>query len=477
MAQPIDPIVIRGLHRGMADRSVLADSLMPSSQMRLVVNMDPDAIGYLTGRKGYERLGSTSVVSDTAGEGLLQHDGTNSQIIAFISGAAYYLSGSTWTDSSLGFTPGNKIRAVSFLDRVFAVNGVDSPKSWNGSTVWDTTNLSGAPTGALIATYKQQMFIGNTSTDRIDFSSVPDSGGTTITWPSGNSFILNPNDGTNITAMTRFGKEMLFSKVGKAGSFMYRFNGRSTDADPVIYYGAASQEALYVSGSVMWFYDPVKHAILAYQGGFPYAVSKPIRAFLRAIPTSNNTNVCLWGDDDHVEAYIGDVTVDGVPFTNVSCRYGISSKVWTLRSYANEFRAFSDYDDGTDFFHLGFTTDGNVVKMDTGNDDMGSAINYDLQTAWMVLGGNPAVHQKLAAFSVFVENARSMSVFYKTDLDPTWRPIGQVSSYVNSWSGINARFHKIKFRFTGSNTGEPAIFDGFSLLTPLIEGIEKTTEK
>lgn len=478
MAQRVDPQMFRGFHRGCADRTVLADSLMPSSQMRLVVNMDTDAIGFLTGRNGYERLGSAAVVASQAGKGLLQHDGANPQIVAFINGESYYLSGTTWTNKALGFNTSPKIRSVSFLDRIFAVNGSNTPLSWDGSgSAWGNTNLSSAPISGLIVSYKQQLFMGNTTTDRIDFSSLPNSAGTTITWPTDNNFILNPNDGTNLTAMNRFGKEMLMSKVGLAGSFMYRFNGRSADADPVIYFGAASQEATFVSGSIFWFYDPIKSSIIAYQGGFPQVVSKPVRSFLKAIPTSSRTNVCLRGDEDHVEAHIGDVTVDGVAFVNVSVRYVISSQTWVVRSYAHEFRIFADYDDGTNFYNLGFTTDGNVVKMDTGNDDLGTNITYDLQTAWIVIGGNPAIRQKLGAFSAFVENSRSMSVFYRTDLDPTWRPIGQVARFVNSWAGINARFHKVKFRFTGTSSGEPAIFDGFSMLIPLVEGIEKDSSE
>ena len=128
-------------------------------------------------------------------------------------------------------------------------------------------------------------------------------------------------------------------------------------------------------------------------------------------------------------------------------------------------------------YSLGFTTNGNVVKMDTGYDDLGTNINYDLQTQWIVLGNNPSVVQKLAAFSLFMENARTMSVSYKTDLDPTWRPIGQASKYVSSWSGINVLYHKIKFRFTGSSSGDPAIFDGFAMLMPVVEGIERNSDK
>lgn len=473
MAEVIAPQTFRSFHRGMADATVLSDSLMPANQMRLVLNMDADAIGFLTGRKGYARLGSAAPAANT-GQGILDHDGTNPQIIVFVNGESYYLVGSTWTNKSLGFSTTAKIHSVSFLDYAFAVNGVNENKSWTGAAgaSWGTTNLASSVISSLIETYKQQMFLGNTSTDTVYFSSVPSSS-SMITWPAANNFIVNPNDGANLTAFKRYGKELLIFKE----NYTYRFNGRSIDADPVIFFGAASQEAVVVAAATCWFYDSQRDAILGYAGGYPTIVSKPIRSFLKAIPTSSRDDVALRSDDDHVEAFIGNVTVDGVAFTNVACRYTISTQVWTLRSYANTFNVFGDYDNGTTLFNLGITSVGDVVEMDTGNDDLATTIKYDLQTAWITIGGNPAVKQKLAGFAAFMENGRAMTCYYKTDIDPTWRPIGQINQFSNSWSGINAQFHRIKLRFTGVNVAEPAVFDGFSILIPVIEGVEKSTER
>ena len=170
MSQNLEPIVVRNIDRGMADSSAVADSLMPSRQMRLVKNMDTDRVGYLVRRNGYSRLGSAQVVADKALLGLHHHTPTtaaNNQIVAFCNQSndstaeAYYLSGSTWTNKALGFTASTKIRAVSFLGLIMAANGTDSPKSWDGSAggSWGTTSLVSAPTGSLIETYKQQMIL------------------------------------------------------------------------------------------------------------------------------------------------------------------------------------------------------------------------------------------------------------------------------------------------------------------------------
>jgi len=186
----------------------------------------------------------------------------------------------------------------------------------------------------------------------------------------------------------------------------------------------------------------------------------------------------LWSDSDHVEAFIGDVTVDGVTFTNTSLRYSISNQTWVLRNYANAFRSFATYDDGTTLYNLGGTTTANVVKMETGNMDIATGIDYLLETAWMTIGNNPAVEFTMSAFAAFVENASgAMDVQFKTDRDSTWRSIGSCKYYVNSWSGINVQFHRIKFRFTGTSSTDQVLLDGFSILSPMIEGMEKDSLK
>jgi hypothetical protein len=481
MAQGLDPITLRGFHRGMADKSVLADSMMSRNQLRLIENMDGDAIGYLKSRKGYERVGSAAVVSGESGLGLHHHIGTNSQLIAFSDNAgstnteSYYLDGSTWTNEALGFTAGNRVRTVSFLDRVFAVNGVDAPKSWDGnpSNSWDSTNLTSAPTSALIETYKQQVFMGDTSTDQVDYSSIPSSG--TITWPSDNNFIVNPNDGSNLTFLKNFANQLLIGK----NDYIYRYNGRSIDADPVIFFGAPSQEAVtQAGGGALYVYDGRRNVIVEYSGGYPSPISKPVRAFLRAIPTSSHEDVVLWSDEDHVIAYIGDVTVEGVTFSKVALRYTISTQSWVVYTYAHEFTAETLYDDGTDILQLGYTSDGSVVKHDTGSTDLGEGISYKLETGWLSFGRNLALRQKLAAFSAFAESARGMNVQYKADIeDNTWRSIGQMRGLVTSWSGLNIQMHRIKFRFVGYTESAQAIFDGFSLLIPTLQGLERDTPK
>jgi len=466
----------------MMDSSVVGDSMMSNRQLRHVENMNTDKIGVLKSRKGYTQLGDAAVVTDNVGLGLHNHvssTAANSQIVAFINNAgdtnaeAYYLSGTTWTNKALAFTADTKIRTVTFLDYLIAVNGADSPKSWTGATgdAWGTTNLVSAPAGALVETYKQQVFIGNESTDQVDFSSVPTGGA--ITWTAADNFIVNPNDGSNLTALKRFAGQLLICK----SDYIYRFNGRSIDPDPVIFYGVSSQEAITVTKSKCFFYDGRRNAIVAYQGGFPQEISKPVRAFLEAVPTSFYSSVAVRSDEDHVETFIGNVTVDGIAYTDCALRYTISTQTWTARTYANTFNVFTHYDDGTNLLKLGFADNGTVYKMDNGTTDDGTAISFGFETRWITFGSNPANQLTLAAFSAYADPPLGTNVQLMTERDKTWRPIGKMHKYVTSWSGINADFHKIRFRFRGSSSNAQVEIEGFSLQIPIFEEKEKSSTK
>lgn len=455
----------------MVVKEAAADSVVPMTQMRLALNMDSSQIGSFIRRRGYSRVGSAAVVATKPILGLFHHVGTNSQLIAFSNDAgdanaeAYYLSGGTWTNEALGFTAGTEINAITFLDYVFAVNGTDSPKSWDGNpaTNWGTTNLVSAPTGSLIETYKQQVFIGDTSTDTVYFSSIPTAGA--ITWDTVNdNFIVNPNDGSSLTAMIRYGQELLFFK----DDYLYRYNSGSLDPDPVIFSGTPSQKSVIIANTVCWFYSAKDKAIYGYSGGYPEKISDPVKSFVQAIPSSSETSVVAWKDDESIEFYIGDVTVNSRSYTNVGLRYHISTQTWTVREYANDLRRFATYNDGTDRTYVMGDAVGDVVTMEDGNDDLGTNIGFELETAWLTTSDNPRYKNRLSRFSTFIDNSLSTAVFYKTDLDDTWREIGTCSKFVNDWRGINADFHRIKYRFVGYNNSGRAEFDGFAMETLLI---------
>lgn len=467
MAQQLDDFIIRGINRGMADDGIIADSMMPDSQVRLLVNLDVSRIGSLKSRLGYTQLGSTAVVSGKATLGLHSHVGTNSKLIAFSnnSGAttaeAYYLNGSSWTNKALGFTAGTKIRATTFLDLVCAVNGTDSPKSWTGATgdSWGSTNLASAPIGHIVVPYRQQLMIINTSTDTVYFSSIPTAGA--ITWPANNNFIVNPNDGSRLTAGIRYAEQFVLFKR----NFIYRYNGRSTDADPAIDWGTASQESVVVLKGSVYFYDPIRQTLGAYSGGYPEDVGRAVGKFFAAIPTSSETNVTLRAFGDFVEAFIGTVTVDGRVFTNCALRYNINSKAWTVRVYYNSFAYTTLYDNGTTLRSLMGSSTGVIYQMDYGVLDDAVAIAYEMESQWYTgTPNNP--YQKVKAGKVvsFVDSETPVLVEVKTNLNPSWKALGNGKKYVSVYPATNFEYNRVKVRLSGSVKSGTTVIDGFGII-------------
>lgn len=473
MAQEMNPFVVRGIHRGMVDDSIVGDNRMSQDQVRRILNMNDDAIGYLTRRNGYEKLDDDPVVNTKPSLGLHHHVGTNSQLIAFSDNAgaanaeSYYLSGGTWTNEALGFTAGTKVRATTFLDRVFAVNGTDNPKSWSGnpSDSWDTTSLVSAPVGHIIQAFRQQLYIINTDDDTVYFSSIPTSGA--VTWDTTNdNFIVNPNDGSNLTAAVPFGNEFVLFKR----KYFYRFNGRSVDADPIFNFGTASQESVASHKTGLYFYDPYNCSIFVYSGGYPQDIGRAIQKYICAIPTANEADVIARAIGDTIEFFVGDITVDGTTYSNAALRYRINSKSWSIRTYADDFKAHTIYDDGTDIVSLLGTDDGYVMKMDTGNDDDGSSIPFEIETQWYFMSQNADSVFRLREFVTLMDQGVGMTVQYTTDNDNgTWRELGRSSAFASEYQQINKDFKRIKFRFTGNSDATPEIFDGFVAKTSLIE--------
>lgn len=472
----------------MAYLGTVADSLMPPHQMRLVQNMDVDQIGFLVRTQGYQTAGSGTITGGEASTVITAHwhnpqTSANRRLVIFenVSGTAnmeaFYLTGNMigggWTNKNLDFTAGVRVRAATFLGYLFAVNGTDTPKSWTGATgdSWGATNLTSVPNGHIVEPFRQQLYIVNTDTDTVNFSTIPTAGA--ITWPATNNFVVNPNDGSQIAAVRRLNNELIIAKR----RFMYRYNGKALDNDPVLPYGAYSQEATVVFNGAFYFYDPNRRAIFAYAGGYPENISRPVAPFLKALTPT--TNVYFREGLEFIEMVIPGTTTmadgTGLTFTNLALRYYPELQNWCVRTTPDALAAFTPYEESSERFYLGVNTSNTAYAMERSNLFNATAISFVVETPWYSVGNNPRVLGKLTDFAVFVENSGMLSAQYKTDLDDQWREIGQARKFVTEWAGINASFHRIKFRFTGNSGAAATVFDGFEM-NFLFEGLEPDSE-
>lgn len=471
--QQIQPISVRSLHRGMAAERTVQDALMPTSQVRLITNMHPVSIGQLIRIDGYTNVetGANGTVGDANPIlGLQYKESTtaaNERFLTFNNATAsglaesYYLDASSiWTLKTLSFTASLKIHTAVFLDYVFATNGTDNPRSWIGTTggAWGATNLTSAPLGKFIAAFRQQLFIVSTTT--VNFSSIPTAGA--ITWSASDNFQVNPNDSSEITAVVVLNREMLIFK----DKYLYRYNGRALDVDPMIAYGTPTQECTTVLGGTCFFYDDYRRQVLAYSGGYPIDVSKPIASLLKSLATGSRAGFLMRSGLDFIE-FLPNATmsIDEVTYTIDGFRYYPTTQTWVGVDYQHSFTFQTVQKGGVVYAGA---SNGTVMKLDTGNNFASGTglttvpINFGLETQWYTPTGDPRDLCRLIDLAFFVDNASSIQSAYKVDTDSQWRSLQSTKRFYNEAKGINADFHRVKFKFDGYSDAAPVIFDGFT---------------
>jgi len=461
----------------------VVDALLPPNTVRLVQNMDGDAIGGFRIRKGTTLIGAQITDNKTC---LGLHDfqdsgaGANDQqLVAFNNTAdtntvLSYLGGGGWTTvtGGDGFTANSKLRFANFLDYIFIVNDKSTaPLSWDGDITQSlgSTHLASAPSGKFINVFKSRLYIAGTSAnpDRVFYSTVPDFDGN-ITWDTtstGTWIDINPADGMNITGMINTGTIQLIFKERA----MYRWNGYSTDANLVVDVGTTSQESLSSRNGVVFFFNPYGFWIT--DGGFPIRISKPIQRFIDAISPSYYADVSTATDDDHMYGSIGDVTVDGVLYSNVVVKYTISQKTWSIRTYPTQVRIINNYiDDSGNYNVVIGDDDGQVLDFNSGNTDNETSIFYRVKTKRLDFGGYSAIKEieDVFQFSEGLPDAKTQIYIDGKTSSSKWNPF----EWYRRLRGFKRRFRYLELEVTGESQEFGGEFFGWEIVNVEMKGTE-----
>lgn len=467
MGQPIllPNVPYRDFSTGMVNE--VANALLPVSAARLVANFHLDVIGKLIQRNGTTRLGNDVSPGDTI-LGLfnfVNSAGTVRQVIAGAGSSVFNFSDPNWIAVRGGLTPNRKQRFTQFVDLVFMVNGAESLATWNGvAGAFGATNTAGAPVARYIESFKNRVFLGSLSgaEDRIQYSSI--NNGDTITWPSTNFIDVNRKDGENITGLKRNGNLLIIFKENS----LYRWDGRSVDADLVTDVGTTSQESVANAKGFTFFFNP--RGIYLTQGGFPVEISRPVDRWIRGMSAGFYDDVAGWTDRDHYYCHIGTTTVDGTTFTNAGLVYTISKKSWHAYTFADDFRVFTVRRavDGT-LTILGGDTNGAVQTMLSGNTDNGDPIVYEFESKEFEYDsrGSLKTITDAAAYST-VAGPTSFGV--RADGRSDVHPFGQLSGPVSRFRGVDISGRFFSFKLWGSNTGTPVELDGFEVIAANSQG-------
>jgi hypothetical protein len=358
----------------------VANNIVPKNSVELAMNVDADEkLGALVSRLGTGIVGSQLVDGKTV---LGLHDfrdtsGSNHALIGFVNNAGdtqsvgYKVGTGTITGLTTQ-TAGLKHRMLTYLDSVLIVNGTDSEKSYDGSTVittggaFDLANIPVNP--EVVAEFLDRVYVARSDSDTLYYSSIPAAGA--VSWTSGNgSVVIEPEDGGG--GIKGFGKVPGYLLIFKERS-MKRWDFDSAFPESLVNIGTPSQESVINVAGICAFFSASSRAgtgFYATNGNRPELIShlrvKGIKNWIDAIPASYHANVSGYGDENHCYWSIGDVTVEGRAFTNVVLRWAIKTGEWTVRSYPSEFRVFSSYVDGSgNNTIVGGDDDGTIIELD-----------------------------------------------------------------------------------------------------------------
>ncbi len=368
--------------------SKVVNHLLLDSECKLLQNVVLDSpIGAITKRKGYTQIGNqiTAGTSIFGNYYFTDKDATYSQHLIACnisnSAAVLYNSSGTWTQTLTNWKSATRIRFESFLDYVFAFNGNETPKSWTGTSTWGSTNLTGAPICKYGRVYQDRLYFANASANqsRVYFSSVPVAG--SISFTSTDWLDVNPEDGQTITGLDENSGRLLIFKDNS----MFRWNGYSTEADPIIDIGTPSQESVKTINSITYFFN--RYGVYVYDGSMPYLISRKIQDWIDGIDQSALGDVTAEVDNDHYYLAVGNVTIGTDTYTNVTLVYHIPLKAWTIWTTGDKPTFFGHYySSGARYISFG-DSNGEVFRINNGNSDDTADIpvnietkQYDLQT-------------------------------------------------------------------------------------------------
>ncbi len=482
MSKLIKDIKIPYPTEGVIRSAQLDDTVTPQNSVQLAVNMNFDRIGAMTSRAGLETF-TESLSGSISSFGTLNIQSSGlKRLFAQVGNDVSVWDGTSWTLVRTT-TVSDKARYSQWLDHLYMVNGTDELECSDGGAFSAIPNFIPAttmPVGEFVqAGFDGRIWIANAANDAIYYSDIvqftPPST-FSITYDSSN-FIskFSSQNGESITGLWRVPRALLIFKQ----NHIYRvYNTENVDPYPAYNVGTYSQESIIETKNGLYFHHSSGFYKFAYNGQ-PIEISRRIIDFVKAIPRSYYENVKgIWDGHDAVEWHVGQITVDGVVFKSCVMRYSISTQIWTIYDYPdNYFTAMIRYDDGSDLNMIAGTSNGAILKMDIGILDITSPINYEIIDRWRSFTEMYANSKSVSGINILSENAGGTILEYQTEKSTInkWEYIDTINNKYNALfpNASTDDFNIIRFRLKGISKGTPIIIHGIEILSLQNKGLDE----
>lgn len=220
-----------------------------------------------------------------------------------------------------------------------ATDGFLPVGSVTGTTFSTATNVTSMAQGKYIKRYRDRLYVANTRSGAVDypyrvyFSSVPSAGA--ITWTPASDFV-DIDFGLDITGIeSNWDRLIIFTRYN---TWLYDQSSRKKVWD----FGCSNHRTIKSFGQyTIWC---TGHDVALSTGGQPKLIGGEVIDFIR---NGNPLNFFSAIVDNECWMYVGNVTVNGISYTNTCVVYNFATDSWRIRELATNMTIFARYYDTT----------------------------------------------------------------------------------------------------------------------------------
>ena len=482
MSQTLKNIKIPYPNEGVVRSAQLSDTVAPTNSVQIAVNMNFDQVGAVKTRPGVATY-ATQQAGAISSFGTLNVLGSQPTLYVQVGTALYgYIANTFYPVRTLSVT--TRARYAQYLNQIWMCNGhagdpiMSSP---GGSSNFTSANVpAGFPKADFISAGQEgRLWVADSSTDTLYYTDIVQFNGTyqPLTFTLATNFIadFSPQNGQSITGLFRVPRALL---VFKQNTIFRVYGAYSVDPYPAYNVGTYSQESIVQAKDGVYFHHSSGFYKFNYSSQ-PTELSRRVIDFVRAIPRSYYGNVQgVWDGFDSIEWSVGPITVEGVSYSNCVMRYTISTQVWTIYDYPeNNITSMIRYDNGANIQSLMGTVAGRIGSLDTGNDDFGQPIYYELIDRWRSFTPMYSRSKNLSGLMIMSENAAGARVEYQIEKSQpnVWTYIDTVDTEFDAlFPNANTDdFSRVRLRLSGNTNGEPMLFYGIEVLSVQDKGLDE----
>lgn len=445
--------------------------MMKDNKLRAASNVvTHHKLGEVLKRLGYSQVDSSNLPLESGKKirGLhnFRQDPDTQKMLATINDSTdddtqlfYKTPSGSWTEETSAETAwagvaDTDVDMEDFITYCFIVGYSDTDgflpiRTFQGTSI-GTTNVSGAPNAKYVERYRDRIYLANceeSSTHepyRVYFSSVPASG--SISWDTSTDF-FDVDYSEEITGLqSNWDKLVIFTEFS---AYFYNQSSLYKEFDV----GCSNNRTIRnISDMMLW---ANQDGVFASTGGKPKNISGRIKDFVRY---ANPKNFFAETVNEEYHLYVGDVTVNGISYSNTTIIYDTNTKTWRVAEYNDNFNIFAQFTnngnsriymgtDGGDVMDLSQYTDANPVFADDG-----ASIHSFFRTKYYDFG-DPSVEKDFNKVLTYARraqgaNLRARVVNANNSAVTDFKKLGELQGFVNEYTVEFNAGHFIQFELS-----------------------------